>query len=52
MTANPLKIVETRSLRMNQQELVDHGNAHLASIGRGHEAHWFIQNGRVTIGWR
>jgi hypothetical protein len=52
MTANPLKLVETKQPKLSAQEWVDRGNAHLIEIGRAHEVHWFMQNGRPTIGWR
>lgn len=33
------------------QEACDHGNAHLREIGRAHELHWVIRNGKANLEW-
>ena len=54
MTANPLKVwrAEQNTPHMTAQDWCDRANAHAASIGRGHEIHWTVQNGRPCIGWK
>lgn len=37
--------------KASQQALVDQGNRYLAELGRT-DVHWFLYDGRVTIGWR
>lgn len=49
---NRLVKADTPRMAMSPQEWVDQGNAHLAQIGRGHEVHWYLHNGRPCIGWR
>jgi hypothetical protein len=64
MIGNPLKIVETKRPKMTAQEWCDRGNRILAGIDpmtegkcageymRRDDVCWFVENGRVVIGWR
>jgi hypothetical protein len=51
MTTNRLARSEAPTKR-SSEEWCDIGNAHLASIGRAHEVHWFVHDGKATIGWK
>lgn len=63
MAANPLtdRLAKAAPVRRTAQEWCDRGNAILAGVEpttKGeydpprNDVHWFVQDGRPTIGWR